>query len=106
MENLHLSHHWLIGIILGLLLYLPLLNLGQTPKGMNYQTVVRDQIGLVKNQSIQLRFTILARSTGNSVYQEIHSKTTNEYGLVNLIIGEGQLSIGNFDQIAWGGRFI
>ena len=38
---------------------------------------------------------------GNLLYQEIFSKTTNNIGLVNLVLGEGNPISGDFPNITW-----
>ena len=90
----------IITLILGILF--PFNLQGQAPQKFNYQTVVRDQAGLLKNQLVQIRFSIINHKTSNIIYQETHVQATNDYGLVNLIIGEGTVDQGNFPQILWG----
>ena len=76
----------------------------QAPNGINYQAVVRTSNGsLVQNQSIELKF-VLSRTINNlvdQVYEEVHNVTTNDYGLVNLVLGNGQNSSGDFSSIDW-----
>lgn len=76
----------------------------QAPNGINYQSVVRDANGdILANQSVSLQLSILqGSSTGTLVYQETHSLTTNQYGLVNLEIGSGQVITGtNLAAVDW-----
>ena len=75
----------------------------QAPDMFKYQTVVRNNSGeAVKNQSIALKISILqGSSNGTAVYSETHSKATNEFGLVNLEIGNGSAEIGSFPLIDW-----
>jgi len=40
---------------------------------------------------------------GPSVYVETHTDTTNQFGLVNLEIGNGTIESGVFEEIGWGG---
>ena len=89
-------------IILEILLKLSLF--GQSPEAFNYQAVVRDSAGnTLVNSSIHIRANIIKGSeTGLVVYSEIHSDTTNQFGLVSLIIGEGIQVTGNFSEIDWG----
>ncbi len=76
----------------------------QTPKSINYQSVVRDGGGVVlPNKIVSLRISILkGNPNGTSVYTETQSKATNEFGVVNLNIGEGTIVSGNFSNINWG----
>ncbi len=73
----------------------------QAPQGINYQAVVRDAGGNeLANQAVSLRMTILENNT-TAVYQETHSATTNDFGLVNLVIGQGSATQGAFNVIDW-----
>ena len=75
--------------------------LSQSPQGFNYQAIVRDANGNIRsNQGVQFMFEI-RNATGNAVYTEAHTKITNKYGLVDLIIGDGA-SANNFSNINWG----
>lgn len=76
----------------------------QPPSGFNYQAVVRNSDGdLIKNQRVSYEITILSESaTGSIIYAETHIDTTNEYGVSNLIIGQGTAGTGNFGSINWG----
>lgn len=69
----------------------------------NYQAAVRDAGGAVLiNQSVALAFDIRVGSpNGASVYSEIHNTTTNDQGLVNVGIGGGSTTGGNFSAIDW-----
>ena len=73
------------------------------PQGFNYQAVFRDDNGnLLDNQSIQVRFT-LTNGT-EDVWIETHETTTNAYGMVTLVIGNGAKSGGSassFPSIDW-----
>jgi len=63
----------------------------QVPDMMSYQAVIRDASGnLVSNRQVKIRISILQGATdGNSVFIEEHLVTTNENGLVSLVIGSG-----------------
>lgn len=83
--------------------------LAQAPEKMSYQAVVRNQSGeLVKNQSVGVLVSISEDAFfPKIVYQETHTKTTNENGLLTLEIGGGTvvengLSTYNFSTIKWG----
>lgn len=73
----------------------------QTPAAIPYQAVVRNANGLIMaNQSVTLSFTMHdSIATGNTVYQETHSLTTNTQGLVITNIGQGTSTIGSFSGI-------
>ncbi|MDB4655513.1 hypothetical protein OAE48_01570 [Flavobacteriales bacterium] len=83
------------------LLITAVLAFAQAPQGINYQAVVRDAGGdELVSQAVSLRMTILENNT-TTVYQETHSATTNDFGLVNLVIGQGTATQGTFNTIDW-----
>ena len=79
-------------------------SIAQVPGIFNYQAVVRDNLGdLITNQNIAVKISILDQSANGSVlYTETHSVTSNEYGAINLKVGDGSSSFGNFSDIDWG----
>lgn len=75
------------------------------PQGINYQCIVRNnQTGdPVLNQTVTLLFSIRNGGPNGPVdYQEKHVGSTNEFGLVNLILGRGQAQVNTFAGINWG----
>ena len=75
----------------------------QTSKGFNYQAVARDNGGsILSNSDINLRFQIReSTADGKLIYQEKHTLTTNELGLVQTSIGKGVSEVGDFSRINW-----
>lgn len=75
----------------------------QTPEAFKYQAVVRNSSGdILSNRNVSFRINILQGSeNGNIVYTELHSFTTNDFGLVNLEIGNGSPTNGSFNNIIW-----
>jgi hypothetical protein len=75
----------------------------QAPEKMSYQAIIRAQDNsLVTNSNISLRVIVHQGSAaGTTSYQETHSVTTNNNGLVSLEIGTGNVVTGNFSAIAW-----
>jgi len=72
-------------------------------QGINYQAVVRDGAGAVMaNQAVTVDFKIMESIGGLNVYEETHAGNTNDYGLVNLVIGQGSVISGVFEDIDWG----
>ena len=73
------------------------------PQSFSYQTVIRDDgFNVMANQEVVLRLSILEdEPQGLMVYQEKHVETTSAIGLVNLFIGEGNISSGSFEDIDW-----
>lgn len=77
-----------------------------TPQGFNYQSVVRNSDGTaLANQTVTLLFTLRSGApNGPIAYAEKHTLSTNEFGLVNLTIGQGgEPQFGDFTTINWGG---
>ncbi len=83
------------------LCFLTFLSFSKSPDGFSYQAIIRDAVGnLKKNQSVSIDFEILDASDV-AVYSESHTTTTDDYGLVNLVIGQGTTS-DDFSAIDWG----
>ncbi len=76
----------------------------QVPASFNYQAVVRNSSGeILANKTVSFRISILKNSkTGAVLYSERHKITTNDFGLVNLKIGEGTKISGDFSPVGWG----
>ncbi|MBP6976871.1 MAG: fibrobacter succinogenes major paralogous domain-containing protein [Bacteroidales bacterium] len=81
--------------------------LAQVPEAINYQAIIRGNTDAVlSNEPVNIRISLLEDNiTGNVVYCENHSTTTNNYGIVNLAIGTGTVISGTFDSIDWGGSY-
>jgi len=83
------------------------------PQGIAYQAVaVKDGAYSVagqnpqaiywSNKDIKVRFTIFdTYPNGSSQYSEVHTTSTDEYGVFNLIIGQGSGLSGDFTTIPW-----
>jgi len=78
--------------------------IAQFPQAFNYQMVVRDVNGeIVSNQNIGIRISIHDDIPGGPIiYQEEYNIFTNQFGLVNLEIGNGTSTLGEFHTIDWG----
>jgi hypothetical protein len=76
----------------------------QTPQKMSYQAIARNADGtLVSEKQVGVKISILQNSSsGNTVYAEIHTITTNVNGLITLEIGTGAVVSGSFTAIDWG----
>jgi len=77
-----------------------------TPQGFNYQSIVRDVNGNpLANQTVVLLFSIRSGAPNGPVaYSEKQTISSNEFGLVNLVIGQGGTPLqGDFTTINWGG---
>ena len=79
--------------------------------GINYQAVAIDEegreiVGIDVNgkplyeKTISVRFSILKGVDGPVQYQETHTTLTDQYGLFNLVIGQGELTgAGQYDSL-------
>jgi hypothetical protein len=79
------------------------LSYAQAPNGINYQAVIRNNTGaLSSNTPVAIRVNIRqTTTTGTIVYSERQNVTTDQFGLVNFVIGSGTLLSGNFANIPW-----
>jgi hypothetical protein len=77
--------------------------MAQTPEGINYQAVIRTTSGsLVTNTTVAIRIQIKQNSaSGTVVYAERQSVATSNFGLVNMVIGQGTVLSGTFANINW-----
>jgi uncharacterized protein (TIGR02145 family) len=77
--------------------------MAQAPEKMTYQAVVRNSgNSLVANQNVSVRLSILQGSAqGAPVYVENHTATTNDNGLMTVVIGGGAPTTGVFANIDW-----
>jgi hypothetical protein len=75
----------------------------QAPQGINYQAVVRDNLGnVLPTTNVGIEISIhQATPTGTIVYSEIFSPTTTSLGMINLVIGQGAPVVGTFSAIDW-----
>ncbi len=61
----------------------------QSPQKLNYQAVVRNtDSSPVVSTEVRFRFSIVIPTKGMTDFEEVHLVTTNDYGLVNVRIGE------------------
>ena len=75
----------------------------QAPEKFSYQAVVRNASNaLVTNAPVGVRVSILQGSaSGNAVYVETHTASTNANGLLTVEIGGGTVQQGSFAGINW-----
>jgi len=103
-------------LILGISFFMTVNLFGQS-QGISYQAVIIDQNPLevpgedisgniLPNHDLMVRFTILD-AAGTIEYKEEHSTITDEYGMINLIIGKGTAMATSpktsFPEIDWDG---
>ncbi len=72
--------------------------LGQN--GFAYQAVIRDANGeLVTNKQVEVKFTL--KHDGANCYTETQTVTTNEYGNIQVVVGNGVKVDGDFASVPW-----
>jgi uncharacterized protein (TIGR02145 family) len=76
---------------------------GEVPVNMSYQAIIRDVDGtLLVSHDVGIRIQILQGTEfGVAVYVETQAKSTNENGLLGLVIGEGNVWTGTLTGIDW-----
>ena len=72
--------------------------------GINYQGAATDSDGAKQvDQNISLRISVLQGGVdGTTSYSETHNTTTDQFGLFNVVIGQGEVVSGDFEGISWG----
>src|SRR4030095_12936587 len=77
----------------------------QVPNQINYQAVARNSVGnVLPNKKITVRLSIRdVSATGNALYKETRTVTTNSFGLFNIAIGSSGAdnSTGTITGIDW-----
>jgi hypothetical protein len=73
----------------------------QSPQAFNYQAVVRDAQGVpLSNQTLNFEVSIVQNNAVS--YGETQTKTTNQFGLVDIKVGQGTAFQNTFAGINWG----
>jgi hypothetical protein len=73
----------------------------QSPQAFNYQAVVRDAQGVpLSNQTLNFEVGIVQNNAVS--YGETQTKTTNQFGLVDIKVGQGTAFQNTFAGINWG----
>ena len=75
----------------------------QAPQKMSYQSVLRNSSNvLLANKQVGIKISVLQGTvSGNAVYIETQTPTTNANGLVSIQIGTGANQTGTFAGIDW-----
>lgn len=101
-------------ILILLIAVLSALSVDAQMDGISYQAVIIDnnpqeipgvdiEANNLPNKTLEVQFTI-TNVLGNTEYQEIHQTETDPFGMINLMIGQGEVtgaSAGLFNQIYW-----
>ncbi len=92
----------IINTLLFLLFTIPVLA-QNLPQGMNYQAVARDTKGQpLSEKEISIRISLISNiERQDAAYSEVHKVVTNNHGLFNFTIGEGEPLSGVFEEIPW-----
>ncbi len=90
-------------MIIAIVMMFPLLNAQTIPAGMKYQAVARDASGsIIQNETINLKINLKRGSSSfEKYYTEYHTVTTNSFGLFSIVIGEGEVERGLFNDVPW-----
>jgi len=76
----------------------------QAPQAFKYQAIARDASGnILSNWKIGMKVSIIQGNyDGQELYIETHLVTSNIYGMINFVIGKGNVQKGDFNSISWG----
>jgi hypothetical protein len=91
-------------LTLMLIVVMSFTTMAQAPEGINYQAVIRNNVGdIIPSQPVGLKISILqGSSTGTAIYEESFTPTTNQFGLINIVVGQGTVLSGSFPTVDWG----
>ena len=74
----------------------------QVPQFFRYQAVIRNSQGqAIAGKNVDLQLKILKGESLEAAYSETVETSTNEFGLVNLMIGKGNPNGDDFSTIKW-----
>lgn len=74
---------------------------------LSYQAVVRNSANeLVTNANVTVDLSIANSISGDAVFSEKHTLTTNQNGLVSLMIGNGSNQTGSMSNVTWATAYI
>jgi uncharacterized protein (TIGR02145 family) len=90
-------------LILTLNVFLGFQVFSQSPNSFSYQAVLRDVQGNIRSGSpVDIQIDIIQGvQDGLTVYSELFSTITDQFGIVSLQIGNGTLLSGTFSSISW-----
>lgn len=74
----------------------------QVPQGFNYQAILKDGTGKpITGQSLSLKIGILNSLTGGTLlWEEQHSVTPSDQGLISVVVGKGARTGGDFQTFS------
>ena len=90
-------------VALVLLLAISIKTQAQSPQQFSYQAVLRDsKSNLILNQAISVRCSLIQGMVqGSQIYIETHNVSTNENGLLTLVVGGGTVVDGSLSEVNW-----
>jgi len=92
-----------------IILFSAVQSFSQVPQYFNYQAVLRNNIGnVIVSQPVNIRLVFMMLLQCTVVFKETHSATTNQFGVVNLKIGNGTQIVGPLSSVPWatGDKFV
>jgi uncharacterized coiled-coil protein SlyX len=97
-----LTSNYMKHLFLSLLLSTTMFATATAQQGFNYQAAIQKQDGAtLQNQEVTLRISLIGQSSNTVYYSETQNSTTNNFGIVSLVIGQGEALSGNFTDIPW-----
>ncbi len=90
-------------LVVGLAMWLGMSVRAQVPSTFRYQAALQSNSGeTLSNEQISFRISILRSEINRErIYSEFQLVTTDQFGMVNLEIGKGNIINGNLDLIDW-----
>jgi hypothetical protein len=97
------QNSYMKNIFLVLLIAFSQIIFAQVPSGFSYQAVVRSAGGqILPNQHVSIRFKVrVGSATGTTEYIETQSVNTNQFGLLNAVVGNGTAVQGSLNNVSW-----
>ncbi len=94
---------YLINLLLVIICLNPVFAQEVGERGINYQAVLRDAGGeIMAKRDVALIIEFYSGvASDRVVYSELHYTKTNQFGLVNIVLGEGNSDEGAFELIPW-----
>ncbi len=95
-------------LIFGIFTLLYLTAAAQSVSKMSFQAVVRNANNeLLVNEEVQVIVSFMNNSPNSAtVYSEQHRVRSNQNGLISLLVGDGTILFGDFQQITWNNAYI
>jgi hypothetical protein len=97
------TYMFLVGLLLTASVFLTQQTNAQAPPKMSYQSVIRNSSNaLLTNTTVGMKISVLKGSdSGDEVYVETQTATTNANGLLSIQVGSGTTTTGTFSDIDW-----